>query len=48
MDEQNVKELCRELKHEYKQKYNSVFNIGDVGKNFYVILSGAVYVLLLK
>ena len=48
MDEQNIKELCREFKHEYKYKYDAVFNLGDVGKNFFVILHGAVYVLLKK
>lgn len=36
--------MCIELKYEYKKKGDIVFNFGDIGDKFYVILQGSVSV----
>lgn len=40
--------LYKEMKHQFYPKRSKVFQIGDRGTKFYIILKGAVYVLLEK
>jgi len=40
--------LFRELKYEFMEKRRPVFNIGDMGRNFYIIIQGSVSILLKK
>ncbi len=43
-----ILKLYKELKHEFFTKKSRVFEIGDPGSKFYIILKGSVYVLLEK
>ena len=54
---QNIKEeisdevldnLHLKLKYEFVPRRKTVFNLGETGKKFYIILKGAVYILLKK
>ena len=36
------------MKYEYVPRRRAVFNLGETGKKFYIILKGAVYILLKK
>lgn len=40
--------LYRELKHESIETRRTVFNLGDMGRNFYIIIQGTVSILLKK
>lgn len=40
--------LFRELKYEFVEKRRPVFNLGDMGRNFYIIIQGTVSILLKK
>ena len=40
--------LIRKLRYEYGKKERKIFNYGDMGRKFYIILSGGVYVLVPK
>ena len=43
-----ILKLYKELKHEFFKKRSKVFEIGDPGSKFYIILKGSIYVLLEK
>ena len=40
--------LHLKLKYEFVPRRKTVFNLGETGKKFYIILKGAVYILLKK
>lgn len=40
--------LYKELKYEFIEKRHTVFNLGDMGRNFYIIIQGKVSILLKK
>lgn len=43
-----LEQLYYKLKYEYVPKRRVVFNLGEIGKKFYIILKGSVYILLKK
>lgn len=43
-----IPKLYRELRHEFFSKRSSIFQIGNPGSKFYIILRGSVFVLLEK
>ena len=45
---ESYRELFKEFRYESHSKGVTLFNFGDVGKKFYLILSGEVYVLVPK
>ncbi|CAD8098682.1 unnamed protein product [Paramecium sonneborni] len=46
MGSEMVSNLYRQLSHEMIKARQVVFNLGDIGKKFYIILSGSVWVLI--
>ncbi|CAK74478.1 unnamed protein product (macronuclear) [Paramecium tetraurelia] len=48
MGQEMVSNLYRQLSHETIKARQVVFNIGDIGKKFYIILSGSAWVLIQK
>ena len=47
-DQNTYETLLRKLRYEYGKKDRKIFNYGDMGRKFYIILSGAVQVLVPK
>lgn len=43
-----ILKLYKELSHTFCLKRDKIFQIGDIGNKFYIILKGSVYVLLQK
>ena len=43
--EKTVFDLLKELSYEFQQKRKTLFEIGDAGSKFYIMLKGSVYVL---
>lgn len=43
-----VTNLYKQLSYEFTPKRHVVFNLGDIGRKFYIILKGTVYVLVRK
>lgn len=48
MNEIVLEQLHYKLKYEFVPKRRVVFNLGEMGKKFYIILKGSVYILLKK
>ncbi|CAD8056497.1 unnamed protein product [Paramecium primaurelia] len=48
MGAEMVSGLYKQLSYEIQHKRQTVFNIGDLGKKFYIILKGSVWVLVQK
>ncbi|CAK85842.1 unnamed protein product (macronuclear) [Paramecium tetraurelia] len=48
MGQEMVSNLYRQLSYETIKARQVVFNLGDIGKKFYIILSGSVWVLIQK
>ena len=47
-DQETFETLLRKLRYEYGKKDRKIFNFGDMGRKFYIILSGGVRVLVPK
>lgn len=45
-DEETYLELLKKLRYEYGKKNRKIFNYGDMGRKFYIILNGEVSVLV--
>lgn len=48
LNKEVLEQLHYKLKYEYVPRRRVVFNLGEIGKKFYIILKGSVYILLKK